>query len=175
MAISINGDGSIGPLSATEIGYLDGVTSAVQTQINSKPTGGTGAWTAYTPVLSGTGWSIGNGSSTGSYTQIGKTVFFRGIISFGSTSTFGGSGVLEASLPVTSAASGGIDSALGHAIVYHPSTGVYFCGFRGAGSGKIVFHYPSNTSGLASYFIGNSPFAWASGDVIYFSGTYEAA
>ena len=36
MPITINGDGSVGPLSAAEMGYLDGVTSAVQTQINNK-------------------------------------------------------------------------------------------------------------------------------------------
>ena len=36
MALVLNGDGSVGPLSATELGYLDGVTSAVQTQLNGK-------------------------------------------------------------------------------------------------------------------------------------------
>lgn len=36
MPLILNGDGSIGPLSATEIGYLDGVTSAVQSQIDTK-------------------------------------------------------------------------------------------------------------------------------------------
>lgn len=36
MPLILNGDGSVGPLSATEVGYLDNVTSAVQTQINNK-------------------------------------------------------------------------------------------------------------------------------------------
>jgi hypothetical protein len=36
MTLKLYGDGAIGPLSATEVGYLDGVTSAVQTQINGK-------------------------------------------------------------------------------------------------------------------------------------------
>lgn len=36
MPLILNGDGSVGPLSATEVGYLDGVTAPVQTQINSK-------------------------------------------------------------------------------------------------------------------------------------------
>jgi hypothetical protein len=35
MPLSLSGDGSVGPLSATEVGYLDGVTSGVQAQINS--------------------------------------------------------------------------------------------------------------------------------------------
>lgn len=36
MPLTLSGDGSIGPLSATEVEYLDGVSSSVQTQINSK-------------------------------------------------------------------------------------------------------------------------------------------
>lgn len=37
MTLVLSGDGSVGPLSATEVGYLDGVTSGVQSQINGKP------------------------------------------------------------------------------------------------------------------------------------------
>jgi hypothetical protein len=36
MTLKLYGDGAIGPLSATEVGYLDGVTSGVQGQINSR-------------------------------------------------------------------------------------------------------------------------------------------
>lgn len=36
MPLILNGDGSVGALSAAEMGYLDGITSAVQTQINEK-------------------------------------------------------------------------------------------------------------------------------------------
>ena len=35
-----NGDVSVSAVTSTEIGYLDGVTSAIQTQINNKPTNG---------------------------------------------------------------------------------------------------------------------------------------
>jgi hypothetical protein len=35
MALVLSGDGAVGPLSATEVGYLDGVTSGVQTQLNA--------------------------------------------------------------------------------------------------------------------------------------------
>jgi len=48
-----------------------------------------GAWTAYTPTLGGTGWAIGDGTVLGAYCQIGKVVFFRASVTFGSTSTFG--------------------------------------------------------------------------------------
>lgn len=43
MALTLTGDGAVGPLSATEVGYLDGVTSAVQTQINGKAVVTTGS------------------------------------------------------------------------------------------------------------------------------------
>lgn len=36
MPLVLTGDGAVGPLSATEVGYLDGVTSGVQAQINTK-------------------------------------------------------------------------------------------------------------------------------------------
>lgn len=36
MTLVLSGDGSVGPLTATEIGYLDSVTSSVQTQLDSK-------------------------------------------------------------------------------------------------------------------------------------------
>lgn len=36
MPLQLSGDGAVGPLSATEIGYLDGVTSAVQAQLDGK-------------------------------------------------------------------------------------------------------------------------------------------
>ena len=76
MPISISGDGSIGSLSATEIGYLDGVTSAVQTQINSKLTT-PGVWTSYTPTATSTVGTITSSTNSGAYTQIGKVVIFR--------------------------------------------------------------------------------------------------
>ena len=48
-----------------------------------------GAWTSYTPVLSGSTWAVGNGTISGAYTQIGKTVHFTARFVLGSTSTKG--------------------------------------------------------------------------------------
>lgn len=53
MPLVLSGDGAVGPLSATEVSYLDGVTSAVQTQINGKAAT-PGAWSSYTPELTAT-------------------------------------------------------------------------------------------------------------------------
>jgi len=55
-----------------------------------------GAWTAYTPTF--TGFTLGNGSLTFAYAQIGKTVHLRGNITLGSTSAV--TGPWTVSLPV---------------------------------------------------------------------------
>jgi len=53
------------------------------------------------PTIGGTGWSIGNGAFSNCwYSQVGKTVNFRGTFTIGSTTT-NGSGSLTISLPVT--------------------------------------------------------------------------
>lgn len=47
----------------------------------------TDPWTAYTPTLAGTGWSLGNGTLNGWYSRIGNTVKFRAELVVGSTTT----------------------------------------------------------------------------------------
>ena len=59
---------------------------------------GGGAWTAYTPTL--TNATLGNGTLTGSYIQIGKLVVGRVTFTLGSTSSLTGVG-LTISLPIT--------------------------------------------------------------------------
>lgn len=67
MALVLSGDGAIGPLSATEVGYLDGVTSGVQTQLNA------GGLVTVIPT------TIAN--SGGTATLTGKTITFSGCTS----------------------------------------------------------------------------------------------
>lgn len=61
------------------------------------------AWTAWTPTW--TNLSVGNGTVTAKYRQIGKLVFCRITIVFGSTTSI--SGGVSFSLPVTRAANAG--------------------------------------------------------------------
>lgn len=60
------------------------------------------AWTAYTPTITadGGGFSLGNGTISGRYKQLGKTVYFHVKFIYGST-TNPGSGHWNFSLPVT--------------------------------------------------------------------------
>jgi hypothetical protein len=63
-----------------------------------------GAWTTYTPTWStlGTAATLANGSLTGRYLKIGRTVQLLIVLSFGS-STNGGTGGYSFSLPATAA------------------------------------------------------------------------
>lgn len=82
-------------LSTTELNYVDGVTSSIQTQLSGKASSShthaisdvtdlqttldgkvstPGAWTSYTPVTKLNGVTLSNGSNTGYYSQVGKTV-----------------------------------------------------------------------------------------------------
>jgi hypothetical protein len=129
-----------------------------------------GVWTSYTPIVSGTGWSIGNGSRTGKYVQFGKTVHFTANIAFGSTSTYGG-GVLFISVPVSG--NGGTDNM--RWVSYDISTTTQYFNQARFETGSTCTAVLLNTNGSVSgYFTNTSPFTWASGDSIIVTGTYEA-
>jgi len=133
------------------------------------------AWTTYTPTWTATTTNptLGNGTLTGHYKQIGKTVFVRVKLSWGSTTT-GGSGDWRFSLPVTAASADGIQ---------FPCTmfnGVHW--YEGTVNGT----YANNTTysaiiaqaGNQAHSDGvnaTSPFNWGSADSLQFNGSYEAA
>ncbi|WP_405018179.1 hypothetical protein OHV05_15430 [Kitasatospora sp. NBC_00070] len=66
-----------------------------------------GAWTAFTPVwtASTTNPILGNGTLVGRYTRVGKTITYAGTLRTGST-TNGGAGIWNMSLPVQAANNG---------------------------------------------------------------------
>jgi hypothetical protein len=83
---------SIGNITSTELGYIDGVTSSIQTQLGDRALTSdfsNTAWTAYTPTWTSDSGSpsIGNGTLVGRYKQLGKTVFFNLKLTYGSTTT----------------------------------------------------------------------------------------
>lgn len=129
-----------------------------------------GAWTAWTPVISGTGWALGNGTATGRWVQIGKVVHFTAVITFGSTSTFGGS-PLAITQPTTASAAVHVMGAQ----YFDTSAGALYravLSLSGAGPFNPTV---LGTAGLVSYLTTSNPFTWATGDTIQISGTYEAA
>lgn len=125
------------------------------------------SWTNYSPswIATTTNPAIGNGTISGRYMQIGKTVHCYVRITAGSTTTFG-SGDWRVSLPVAASSS---NVAIGSAYA-SDATGPIYSAIAGPVSATTVFF----VAGTA-VFGGASPFAWTVSDNFGFSYTYEAA
>lgn len=130
-----------------------------------------GYWTAYTPVVGGTGWAIGNGTITGSYLQIGKTVIVRVSIDWGSTSTFG-AGALTITTP-TGAVRYETEAVCR---LYDVGVGNYAGWATFNATSELINVYAIATpSSYAVYedVVQGVPFTWANGDGIRITGIYE--
>jgi hypothetical protein len=133
------------------------------------------AWASWTPVISGTGWSVGNGTLTATYKQIGKTVFFRIRFVLGST-TGKGAGGLGWSLPVNTT-SNQIYASFANANYLDSGNEVVMGYVHSEGTNNINL-YAINASGTyakQTSITSTVPFTWATNDEIFINGTYEAA
>ncbi|WP_433415018.1 hypothetical protein ACQP1V_36225 [Microtetraspora malaysiensis] len=134
-------------------------------------------WTPYTPVwsCSATAPNLGNGSLTGAYKAIGKTVEFRIRFVAGSSTAFG-DGLWSFSLPQGYAPTA-VQSAPGIAIngaasVRWPlacwlstGTGVFRMCVNGTGGIRTNAGTPANSS----------PFQWSNSAQVVLGGVYEAS
>jgi hypothetical protein len=132
-----------------------------------------GAWTAYTPTLSGTGWSYGNATVDCAYTQVGKIVHVRGLIVWGSTSTFGAAAGPQMTLPVAGLSS--THRHLGYLTFFDSSASRNAPGVILVPSTTLMTPLYVREVGWLDALISTTPFAWATGDAFRFSLTYEAA
>ena len=133
--------------------------------------GNFGAWTAFTTTWGsgGTAPAIGNGTIVSAYSQIGKTVNFRILLTAGSTTTFGTS-YYTFTVPVT-AASGATGSftPIGNAVASDTSASLYYEATTIlANTTQVFMRY--QTSGL---FGQTAPVTFANTDIIAINGTYE--
>jgi hypothetical protein len=136
-----------------------------------------GAWISYTPVWTTDGVTqpvIGDESLTGTYKQIGKTVFVRMKLNWGTTTT-GGTGAFLFSLPIAASNPDGIQfpcSMLDNGAAWYQGT------VNGTYSGitsrsAIIAQSPggaNSSQGVTSTF----PFGWGSTDSLQFNGSYES-
>jgi hypothetical protein len=188
MSLSLSGSGVVTGLTSlntdvsdTELGYLDGVTSAIQTQFAGKAdTTGNGAWTSYTPVLTAitTNPTMGTGETrNGGYVQIGKLVIYRFAIFFGTSGVNAGSGGYRISLPVNGKGTGGPGAnSSGSLFLYDSSAGTMFAGSIieiGASSTAGPCYYAQNAS--LTELGATAPWTWAANDQIRGTIIYEAA
>jgi len=136
------------------------------------------AWTTYTPTWAAdTGSvSIGNGTLTGSYKQIGKTVFFTARIQLGTTSSVSGSGGWRVGLPVTSVAA---PSIIANATYLDNGTAYYGGISNNEYGNSTTFVSPlclvSPVTGALTQVSATTPFTWTTNDSLLITGTYQAA
>ena len=131
------------------------------------------AWTDYTPVWEAvtTNPSLGNGTLSGRWMRVGRTVHFNLELVTGTLTTFG-SGSWRFSVPVAKAADG-IITAVPCRI---SRGGAYIAMGELAPSDTFVrFIAVSGTTGAAPTVSSTAPTAWSNNDRLRLSGTYEAA
>jgi hypothetical protein len=131
-------------------------------------------WTSYTPVwtCSTTNPSLGNGTLTGAFRAVGKTVDFRLRWVAGSTTTYG-DGQWSFTLPRSPTAT---QSAPGIAI--NGAAGMRFvlaCVINTAGVSRMATNGTAGVSTNAGTPANSVPFQWSNGAQLLLGGVYEAS
>jgi hypothetical protein len=141
-----------------------------------------GAWTAWTPTLSGR-FTDADWTKDCDYMQIGKTVFWRLKLTAADATPMAG-GVADAtfSLPVTAnAGHSGTDQTgwIGGGGIYDSGTATFACGVYVTGgdatTAKIRIWGAGATNVTLSVITSTAPMTWTTSDEITASGSYEAA
>jgi hypothetical protein len=130
-----------------------------------------GAWTTWTPTH--TNITIGNGTVTSKYAQIGKTVFFEYNLQFGSTTSITGGGP-SFTLPV---------SAVSNNFFFNGNildAGITnYAGASDVSAGGNTSYYKfvrsSGTYAQGESITSTAPMTWGTGDVFTVAGNYQVA
>jgi hypothetical protein len=135
-----------------------------------------GAWTTVTPTLQNQSLGTG-GSATGAFTQVGKSVKFRFVFTFGTTPGTPSSSVWVScgTLPVPkSAAAGACAGMHSGASDFNPANPIAITGrIRIISAALGINLFRSNTG--AELSAANANYSPASTEVLAISGEYEAA
>lgn len=183
LAMSIRGQsvgiGTENPSALLEVNgsarVQSGLTVSGSLNLNSSDI--SSAWTAYTPTWSTDGAtqpSLGNGTITGAYKVIGKTVFVRVRLVFGTTTT-AGTGAFYFSLPVNAAAAWGVQmpaSILDNGNAWYQAT---VNGEYGGFTDKVALITQSAGGANSSQGVtGVFPIGFGNTDSLQFNGSYES-
>lgn len=125
------------------------------------------AQTAYTPTL--TNWTLGNGTLTGKYIEVGKFIVGSVFYTVGSTDTK--SGNLVISRPVT-AVSGTAGEPCGGMAELFDTSGSAREFYVTARNSTTTFRFYSVSGTIAT---ATAPWTWATGDTLQADFCYEAA
>jgi hypothetical protein len=130
-----------------------------------------GTWTSFTVTFGN--FTLGNGTATGKYMQIGKTVFAEWKITLGSTSSMGTEPYFF--LPSTGAATTRLLSA--NVLFTDSGTAeVFGAGINGFGDAlRLVCLNTAGTYATYAAVTASTPFTWTTNDIITIQATFEAA
>lgn len=139
-------------------------------------TGSSWAWQTWSPTW--TNLTVGNGTVTARYTQVGKTVVYRLGFVLGSTSAVASGPTF--SLPVTATSYSGTATLqqIGGMRVFDTSGSASVIGaayFSTTTTAVLQAWLASGTYVSQSTINSTTPFTWATGDEVYITGCYEAA
>jgi hypothetical protein len=129
-------------------------------------------WTSYTPTYENL--TLGNGTMTARYKQIGKTVVVNVGFSFGSTSSISGS--VKISIPVT--AKNDVSYTLFPSWMFDTSVGTQLMGsmiLEDSTKLTVIANKSDGTYVSTTIISSTIPWTWATGDRIAFAFVYEAA
>ena len=134
---------------------------------------GFGAWTSYTPTL--TGFTLGSGTVSGAYCRVQKFLALRFLFTFGSGSA-AASAAPTFSLPSGMTISTGIPTLtqVGWGTFFDTGTATYSAIPRVVSTSTIGL-YISGTNGIHTTPSTTSPFTWTTGDVVEGICMVEAA
>ncbi|MFI6443832.1 hypothetical protein [Kitasatospora sp. NPDC050543] len=137
---------------------------------------GVGTWQAHTPTWTSTGTtpSLGNGTLVSRYCRIGKTIFWSGALTCGST-TSGGTGIWFMSPPTPAANLGLIPRGMADYVVSSSNNYAGECTLNPADPG-LTFVVKTSTSSQSYGFVTNAvPVAVSSSAALHWNITYESA
>lgn len=127
-----------------------------------------GGENAYTPTLGG--FTLGDGTASGGYAQVGKFVMFQARFTFGSTSA-AASAVPTLTFPATTNGKAGL--LVGE--FYDASAGARYRAATRQASSTTVGLYVHGTNGLFTAPSTTVPFTWTTSDQLLVWGYYWAA
>lgn len=127
-------------------------------------------WTSWTPTWGGI--TLGNGTSSGRYIQIGKLIIYKANLLFGSTTSV--SAGISVNYPVTAVSASYLT---GDVLYFDSSLGGFYRGLSFLVSNVSQNLYADNgTAGGAYQGVTSAiPFTWAQSDQIWMVGIYDAA
>lgn len=133
------------------------------------------AWDNYTPTYANL--TVGDGTNEGYWKQIGKTVVFRTLFVFGTTSAVGGNPTIT--VPTAANTTNlGSNTMFAHTTFLDSGTAIYLggLGYNASATAMLIFTFGTAAAYAGRTTLSNTvPFTWATGDELACYGTYEAA